>query len=810
MVKTRTLGGESQVIARPNRFFQNFYESIPIGTVNLEAKDHTGQVTKEEREKREQEFREGKFPVLYCSPTMELGIDIKDLSVVGMRNVPPTPANYTQRAGRAGRSGQAALVYTYCRPRNSHENYYLHSPNKMVKGEVKAPRMELVNEELFRTHLHSAVLSLCPIPQLSDGIAKLVDYSNINNITLKDEVRSYLRLTTERKSEIKEIFRKVISDNFLANRLETEHPRWFTESWMDKILDSYEHDFDRSIDRWRALYKQAQLQIEEASAIINNRIYGENSQEKRDAHVKQARGENQRDMLLGVNQGKNKEENEFYPYRYLASEGFLPGYNFTKLPQRAMLQYKSDAVEFLSRPKSLALSEFGPQNIIYNNGGKFRVTRMMLTADVLSHKFFYNPKTGVIYKDQENSEHHTDIITGESLDGTVKLIPGTCIQAQDMVATETEKITCQEEERNRKYYQTKTFFSSDDPRAISECELISNGQHLANIRYIPACRITYFLESSNEGNSNGFAFDTKTGDWISNERLRVIQSEQEQHPEEFDRTKFVKLFTENTANAIYIQPLQALMLNDSASVRTFLYAFKQAIEDVFQIEGSEIGADVMGEGNVPNVFIYENAEGSLGVLDRLVKEPESYREVVARAYEICFGKKAEYTQEELNELPPADYSNLLNYYNQPYHQQIDIRKIYRALKIMQAASVEIHQAGQELSYDEQYQLLEAARDHNSSTEYEFLKYLHDHRLRLPDKAQPMFPEQYYVQPDFQYGDRIVIFCDGTPHDRPEVQEDDRQKREVLEDAGFVVLVWHYATPLEQFISEHQDLFTPVN
>ena len=249
---------------------------------------------------------------------------------------------------------------------------------------------------------------------------------------------------------------------------------------------------------------------------------------------------------------------------------------------------------------------------------------------------------------------------------------------------------------------------------------------------------------------------------------------------------------------------------DSKSVRTFLYAFKQAIEDVFQIEGSEIGADVMGEGSVPNVFIYENAEGSLGVLDRLVKEPKAYREVVARAYEICFGNKAEYTQDELNGLTPADYSNLLNYYNQPYHQQIDIRKIYRALKIMQVASVEVHQAGQDLSYDEQYKLLEAARDHNSTTEYEFLKYLHDNRLRLPDKAQPKFPEQYYVQPDFQYGDRIVVFCDGTPHDRPEIQEDDRRKREVLEDAGFVVLVWHYATPIEQFVREHADLFTPVN
>ena len=116
-VRFRTIEGGKILDKEPNHYFQQFYQSIPLKDVCLEAKDHTGQVSKEDREQREQDFREGKFPVLYCSPTMELGIDIKDLSIVGMRNVPPTPANYTQRAGRAGRSGQAALVYNYCRPR---------------------------------------------------------------------------------------------------------------------------------------------------------------------------------------------------------------------------------------------------------------------------------------------------------------------------------------------------------------------------------------------------------------------------------------------------------------------------------------------------------------------------------------------------------------------------------------------------------------------------------------------------------------------------------------------------------------------
>jgi superfamily II DNA/RNA helicase len=809
LTKIRTIGNE--IVYNPNKYFQDFYKNIPLSDINLQAKDHTGQVQKEERELREQQFRNGEFPVLYCSPTMELGIDIKDLSIVGMRNVPPTPANYTQRAGRAGRSGQAALIYTYCRSRNSHENYYLRHPEKMVNGEVKAPRMELINEELFSTHLHSTILSVCPIPQLSKGIAELVDYSDARNITLKPEVVRYLQLSEERKTEIKEIFKKAISDKFLAEKIFTEKPFWFTDSWMDNILNCYQSDFDKALDRWRSLFKLAQQQIEEAQTIIRNNIYGDNSSEKKEALLKEKRGTELRDMLLGQNQGVNAEENEFYPYRYFASEGFLPGYNFTKLPQRVLLQYKSDKVEYLSRAKSLALSEFGPQNIIYTNGGKFRVKRMMITTEPTQHKFFVNPKTGVIYKDIENTSHHVDIITGESLDGLSQLIPGYCIEMQDMIAQESEKITCQEEERSRKFYDKKTYFTSDNSRSIRKCELkTENETHLANILYIPSCRMTYILESKNEGNSNGFPFDTKTGDWISAERMTAITKEREQNPEKFGHIKPVKLFTETTANAIYIQPLKALALADKGAVRTFLYAFKQAIEDVFQIEGSEIGAEVMGEDSIPNVLIYENAEGSLGVLGRLVQEPSAYHAIVNRAYEICYNTQDSLSSEELSRLVPADYTNLLNYYNQPYHQQIDIRKIYTTLRMMMDAKIEVREAGQSLSYDRQYEELEATRDHNSSTEYEFLKYLYEHKLRLPDKAQPMFPERYYVKPDFMYGKRIVVFCDGTPHDNPDIQEDDRRKREVLEDAGYVVIVWHYKTPLAEFIDAHPDIFTPIS
>ena len=114
--------------AEVNRYFADCYRRFVDLQCVLEAREHTAQVTSEERQEREERFREGKLPLLFCSPTMELGVDIAQLNLVNLRNVPPTPANYAQRSGRAGRGGQPALVFTYCAGRSPHDQYFYREP----------------------------------------------------------------------------------------------------------------------------------------------------------------------------------------------------------------------------------------------------------------------------------------------------------------------------------------------------------------------------------------------------------------------------------------------------------------------------------------------------------------------------------------------------------------------------------------------------------------------------------------------------------------------------------------------------------
>jgi len=145
----------------PSALADNHYRVLYQGELPgiLRVEEHTAQLSYEKAREYQRSFRQGEINVLSCSTTFELGVDLGDLDVVFLRNVPPEAFNYVQRVGRAGRrAGQPGLAITYCR-RRPHDLYYFIEPENIINGIVRPPTLALRNPRIVGRHVTATVLS---------------------------------------------------------------------------------------------------------------------------------------------------------------------------------------------------------------------------------------------------------------------------------------------------------------------------------------------------------------------------------------------------------------------------------------------------------------------------------------------------------------------------------------------------------------------------------------------------------------------------------------------------------------------------
>jgi hypothetical protein len=640
----------------------------------------------------------------------------------------------------------------------------------------------------LKSHIQATYLLEAGI-DLKNSLTEIVDLSD-KKLRLREEVRDRLQSGhQERCDSVAELFGRIMqSDPKLSNAL--------TKETLSAIIAGTPKALDKAMDRWRDLYRNAVQLRDDSRLVIDNPVHTRNSDEKKQAGRNERFAKNQIDGLR--NEGDTYSFSEFYPFRYLASEGFLPGYNFTRLPIRTALE-SGETAQFLSRPRLLALREYGPRNIIYHNGQSYQIDRLN-TTDIESKRINAKIATasGYIMMGDE-FKRETCPITGDNLNNGGGDILYRLVEMEETSAKPLQRISCEEEERRKNGYDIGTYFSL--PHGLAGCDTLqvkSGPETLLDIYYMPTATITQVNKKLRRSEAEQFYIDKNYGYWAT-----AAQKEKDEE----DRIIPISLYADMVTNALYIQPTKKLG-TDTNGVITLQYALKRALEEMYQVESNEIGVVLMGAGELANIMVYEASEGSLGILSQLVKDKAEFKRLIDRAYEICYFKDHVDIQPELG---PATYNDLLSYYNQRDHEKIDRYLVKEVLENLMTCDIVINNRGQVGDYDEHYKHLLATYDTSSSTELRFLEFLYKRGLRLPDKAQPRLSDEHdlYVMPDFQYDKHVFVFCDGTPHDTPEVAKADRAKRKAMRNRGLRAIIYHYQDDLDKIVDENADVFIPV-
>ena len=774
--------------AKVNPFFRDLYRSVSADLANLRAAEHTAQVPPPVREEREEQFREHpeQLPMLFCSPTMELGVDIASLNAVAMRNVPPTPANYAQRSGRAGRSGQPAIVMTYCATGNAHDSYYFARSDAMVAGAVTAPRLDLGNEDLIRSHVHAIWLAETGQKLGKSMLDVLAVESDAQAMPIRTELQAALgddQVEARALTQAQRVLAGIEDD--------LRDTTWYDDQWLPRAVQQSAAAFDRACNRWRELYRAAADEQREQNRIVND---PSSSQPARRAATAR-RGEAEAQLRLLRNEDSDQALTDFYPYRYFASEGFLPGYSFPRLPLAAFIpsrRRRADNGDYLQRARFLAISEFGPGSLIYHEGARYQVERVQLPAASPDDPGAIQT-TDIRRCESCGYLHDRDELTDDCAYCGAALAATTygLMQLRTVFTRRRERISSDEEERRRASFELQVSYRFADrgnrPGSTRATALTPDCVPLLHLTYGDAAtmRIANLGRRRRKAGEQGFWLDTVTGKWLSDHAATVTTSDGELDDAGAVTTKRKVIpYVEDTRNILITRSATPLTHEQAVTLRT---ALERGIEAAFQLEGSELATQKLPDDNdqARSLFMEAN-EGGAGVLRRLVDEPAALATAAREALQIAHfdpDTGADLLADAVGDqrCEKACYDCLLAYENQIEHTFINRHSIRDLLLAVATSSTTLDDTAGSPVVDD---LMNRC---DSQLERDFLTYLADHDHRLPDAAQELVPDAH-ARPDFTYHTRqgpVAVFIDGPHHDATRQQQRDGQAQDRLEDLGWL-------------------------
>ena len=826
--------------SRVNVFFRQLYLTVaellrlpghPL--FDFEAHEHTAQVDAARRQLLEQRFRFTdkdrhdwasnpaheapleRLPVMFCSPTMELGVDISALNAVYLRNVPPTPANYAQRSGRAGRSVQQALVITYCAAQSPHDQWFFNHATEMVHGVVRPPTLDLANRDLVESHLHAVWLASAQVA-LDSSIAPMLDLDQQDK-PLTPHYRDAL-------NDSAVLARAQVSAARVIDQLvhELDGSDWFNPLYVQQVIQKAPENFSKALERWRVLFDATRTQMKMADQIVKSHTASHS--ERQNAQRRYGDAARQYAVLL---KNGNTQNSDFYTYRYLASQGFLPGYNFPRLPLMAWIPARGgtagnghdDEGSMVSRPRFLALSEFGPRSLIYHQGRMYRVVRAKLNVGSADHISSDSQLATIasLVCSQCGYGHLGEPGGAEPIINRCENCDALLTEhdwVRELYRIETvetvpvERISINDEDRQRQGFDLQTtyrFLPGPDGIIQKKKATVTSGEEaLAELTYAPSARLWRINRGWRRRKNKeqlGFYINPITGTWSKQDDPA---GEEDNGNEEalLDKVPNQRIvpFVEDYRNLLILAPVQPLSVEAMATLQA---ALKRGIEMTFQIEESELVAEPLPKGDERRALMfYEAAEGGAGVLTRLASDSSCLAQVASQALQLMHYRQApgDWQLDQLASLEQLDvhgnriceagcYQCLLSYFNQPDHEHIN-RRHPDALKLLVAlANAEVKPAATTVP-------LPAPAENDDDRLRQWLEAIDQLGVRPPDAVEVPVNQDTAMAAGQYKAARALVFLESVSADL----------NGILFDKGWQVLDFSDPTQWPSLFEAHYEVF----
>lgn len=386
-------------------YYHRLYHTTPPAP-RIHAAEHTGLVDAETRNKLESQFKQntsgaGDVNVLACTPTLEMGIDIGDLSTVILSSIPSSQSQYLQRVGRAGRRDGNALVLAVANGR-PHDRYFYNRAQEMISGHVRPPHVFLQASAVLERQLTAFAMDRWVHACLMQGmeprdiIRKKLEHS-LEVMTTKANgfPLSFLDYTSTHTAELLQAFQAMFSteDTTMDATLE-QSLRLFLEGGTTGMTEhpTLAARIVAAFDAAKNMIANLETQRRELEEL-KKELKAKPQDSSTDSQIHEC------DIEIKVVDRNIRAIKKTNVFNYMSNEGILPNYAFPEggVTLHTVLKAEAESPDqkpgakdragtrtsrkvqtgTYERPAMTAITELAPGNTFYAQGHKFEINRVL-------------------------------------------------------------------------------------------------------------------------------------------------------------------------------------------------------------------------------------------------------------------------------------------------------------------------------------------------------------------------------------------------------------------------------------------------